>query len=199
MKEFPEQISRLIDFFSTLPGIGKKSAARIALFLIRQDQHFIESFANALIQSRQQIRFCAICHHISESDVCDICTNPRRNKKLICVVKDFTDVFSVEKSGEYNGLYHVLGGLISPLEGIGPSDIHIQSLLQRITPEVEEVILALEPSNEGEVTMLYIARLLREKGVKVTHLARGIPVGSNLQYIDDATIGMAFQGRREIK
>lgn len=197
--EFPQPIIKLIDQFSRLPGIGRKTATRLALFLIKQDKEVVHQFANAVYEAKENIRFCKICHHISENDICDICSNPRRNRHFICVVQDFTDIYSIEKSGEYNGLYHVLGGLISPLDGIGPTDLHIPSLLKRLNEDVEEVILALDPSNEGEVTMLYLAKLIKEKGIKVTYLARGLPVGTHLQFLDDATIGQAFQGRRELK
>jgi recombination protein RecR len=197
--EFPKTIQHIIEQFSRLPGIGRKTATRLAMFMIKQDEAFVHEFADALLRARQTVQFCKICHHIAEEEICDICGNPKRNHHIICVVQDFTDVFSIEKTGEYNGLYHVLGGLISPLEGIGPSDLHVNSLLQRIKDDTEEVILALEPSNEGEVTMLYLAKLLKEKGVKTTYLARGIPVGTTLQFIDDATLGQAFQGRREIQ
>ncbi|GAB4169432.1 MAG: recombination mediator RecR [Calditrichia bacterium] len=198
MIEFPKSIQRLIDHFSRLPGIGRKTATRLVLFLLKQDEEHIAEFADALLAVKREIYFCKFCHHVTEKEICEICSNPKRDRHIICVVQDFTDIFSIENSGEFNGLYHVLGGLISPLEGVGPSDLHIQSLLERIDEDVQEVVLALDPSNEGEVTMVYLAKLLKEKQIKVTYLARGIPMGTNLQFIDNATLGQAFQGRREI-
>lgn len=182
--------------FSKLPGIGRKTALRLALHLLRQDAVATESLAEALTNMRRNIRYCSVCHNISEEEVCEICSDTRRKRTQVCVVENVKDVLSVEASREFSGLYHVLGGVISPLDGVCPSDLEIDSLIERVqTGDVEEVILALSPTIEGDTTNFYIFRKLSDTNVKITVLARGLSVGNELEYTDELTLGRSILNR----
>lgn len=179
-----------------LPGIGRKTALRLALHLLRQEEGVSMALGEAVINMRKNIRYCHRCHNISESETCEICNDRRRNQSQICVVENVKDVLTVESSREFSGLYHVLGGLISPLDGVGPSDIEIQSLVERVENEdVEEVILALSPTIEGDTTSFYIFRKLADKDLKITVLARGLSIGNELEYTDELTLGRSIINR----
>ena len=186
--------------FSTLPGIGKKTSLRLVLSLLRRDAGEVRRFANSITELRDNIRFCKICHNISDTEVCSICGNIRRNKHLICVVENIQDVLSIENTGQYTGLYHVLGGVISPIDGVGPKDIEIDSLVERIQPEeIEEVILALPTTSEGDTTNYYIYRRLSEMNIRITQIARGVAIGNELEYTDEITLGRSIVNRIEFK
>ena len=197
MQVFIEPIGRLINEFSKLPGVGKKSAQRYAYKIISMSESEAQEFAAAIVNVKKKVRYCKVCGNFTESDVCDICKT--RDKRTICVVKEPKDVIALEKLHEYKGVYHVLHGVISPMEGIGPDDIRIRELLERIREGgVEEVIVATNPDVEGEATAAYIGQLLRPLGVKVTRIAHGVPVGGELEYTDELTLNQAFRGRREL-
>ena len=183
--------------FSKLPGIGRKTALRLVLHLLRQDEHVAVNFGEAIVRLRKEIRYCRLCHNISEQELCPICANPARDASIICVVENVKDVMSIENTHQHNGLYHVLGGLISPMDGIGPQDIEIDSLVQRVsTGEVKEVILALSATMEGDTTDFYIFRRLAPyPEVKVTMLARGVSVGNEIEYTDELTLGRSIMNR----
>lgn len=189
----------LINEFRKLPGIGPKSARRIAFFLLKQSEKDISDFANSLIEMKHKVRFCKNCYNLSEEEICLICKDESRSKDLICIVEKASDVPVIEGAGEYKGLYHVLGGLLSPIENIGPDELKIPQLVDRINKlNVSEVILALNPTVEGDSTATYISRILKPSGTKVTKLASGLPVGGDIEYADQITIGRAISGRREI-
>ncbi|HEY6172184.1 MAG TPA: recombination mediator RecR [Candidatus Kapabacteria bacterium] len=191
-------LETLIERFSALPTIGRKTAQRLALYLLKQPNDEIEQLADALIQLKLKVRACTICSNITEEDPCPICRDPRRNRTMICVVEEPNDVLVIERTNEFRGLYHVLGGTLSPLDGIGPEDIKVRELLMRVGGEesqVTEVIVALDSNVEGEATTLYLAKLLHPLVGKVTRIARGIPIGSDLEFVDDATLAKAFEGR----
>jgi recombination protein RecR len=197
--EFPPALENLIDHLHQLPGIGKKTAQRLAIFILKAPEETARGLSTAIINVLEEIHFCLNCFNITEKEYCQICENPRRDKSTICVVEDIVDIFAIEKSHEYNGVYHVLGGVISPLGGVSPEDLRIAELVSRVdNAEVLEIVLALNPSTEGEATMIYLSKLLGGKGKKITRIASGIPLGSHLEYIDDATIGRAMLSRREI-
>jgi len=178
------------------PGIGRKTAQRLALHILKQPKEEIDKLVRAIIDVKEKIRYCSICFNITESDPCPICSSPKRDKGTICVVEEPMDVLAIEKTNEYNGVYHVLGGVMNPLEGIGPDDLKIKELVQRISAGgVNEVIIALNPSVEGETTSIYIANLIKPFGVKVTRIARGLPIGTALEYADTATIVRAIENR----
>ena len=200
IQQYPSQLfGKAVAELSNLPGVGQKTALRLALFLLRQDKEKVERFVNTINMMRQGIKYCKVCHNISDSDVCPICSNPRRDTAKICVVENVQDVMAIENTQQYNGLYHVLGGLISPMDGIGADDIRIKELLTRLTDEnVLEVILALSPSVEGEATSLYLSKLIKPFGIKISRIAFGLPVGADLEYADEITIARAIEGRREI-
>ena len=182
--------------FSKLPGIGRKTALRLVLHLLRQDEHVAVSFGEAIIKLRREIRYCRICHNISEHDVCPICSNPLRDTSTICVVENVKDVMSIENTHQHHGLSHVLGGLISPMDGIGPQDIEIDSLVERVRAGgVKEVILALSATMEGDTTNFYIFRRLAELDVRITMLARGVSVGNEIEYTDELTLGRSIMNR----
>ena len=185
-----------VDEFTRLPGIGKKTALRLVLHLLRQDEQEVETFANALSDLRKNVIYCCKCHNISDHDLCDICNSPRRDDTLVCVVEDLRDVIAIENTGQYRGLYHVLGGLISPMDGIGPDDLTIESLVKRVREEsVAEVILALNANMEGDTTNFYIFRKLQDLPVKLSSIARGIAVGDELEYADEITLGRSILNR----
>ncbi len=185
--------------FHQLPGIGRKTAERLALYIFKTSEQEAKELAEAVVRVKTEIRTCERCYNITEKELCPICENTQRDAGTICVVEDVVDILAIEKSNEYRGVYHVLGGVISPLAGVSPDDLHIQSLLNRVANEpVKEVLLAINPSTEGEATMIYLSQLLKKNNVKVTKIASGIPLGAHLEFIDDATIGRAIQSRSEI-
>ncbi len=184
--------------FTKLPGIGQKTAQRLAFSLLKMNQNEVKSFAEALTDLHHNIRFCAQCNYLAEDEFCEFCNNSRRRKKYICVVAEVTDVLAVERTNDYNGLYHVLGGVLSPLDGVGPDKLNIDDLMQRLE-DVEEVILALPASTSGESTSIYLSRLVHQRGVsKISRIARGIPMGAQLDFIDEVTMARALEGRSEL-
>jgi recombination protein RecR len=190
-----EALQQLIEEFARLPGIGRKTAQRLALYILKQPREEVVKMAKALVNVKDRIRYCSTCWNITEVDPCPICASPKRDRSVLCVVEEPNDVIAIEKTNEFKGLYHVLGGSLSPLDGIGPDDLKIRELLQRIGGEVQEVILALNPNVEGEATTLYLTKLLKPLGVMVTRIARGIPVGGDLEFADEATLTRALEGR----
>lgn len=196
---YPKSIATLIEHFQKFPSIGPKSAQRMAFYLLRMPISEVEKFAQSMIDAKQNTKTCEICFNLSASTPCEICSSPQRDRSTICVVAETKDLIAVEKTNEYKGLYHVLQGLISPMDGIGADDIRIKELLTRLTnEEVKEVILALSPSVEGEATSLYLSKLIKPFGIKISRIAFGLPVGSDLEYADEITIARAIEGRREI-
>ena len=189
-------LTKLTECFARLPGIGKKSAQRLAFHVLRMPKEEADAFANAILEAREKIGYCEICKNITDTPRCAICSDESRDRTTICVVEDPRDVIAIERTKEYHGLYHVLGGLISPMDGVGPESLVIKELLSRMSDgEVKEVIMATNPTVEGEATAMYISRLLKPMGVKVTRLAYGIPVGGNLEYADEVTLYRAIEGR----
>lgn len=196
---YPKSIAALIEQFQKFPSVGPKSAQRMAFFLLRMSMSDVKNFANTLIEAKENTKTCEICFNLSSSSPCEICSSDSRDKSLICVVAESKDLIAIENTNEYKGLYHVLQGLISPMDGIGAEDIRIKELLNRLTDEkVKEVILALSPSVEGEATSLYLTKLIKPFGIKVSRIAFGLPVGADLEYADEFTIAKAIEGRREI-
>lgn len=193
-----DSLNQLIEEFSQLPGIGKKSAQRLAMYILKLPKEDVMNIAHALVNVKERMIYCSSCWNFTETDPCSICGNAKRDTSLICVVEEPNDVLVIEKTNEYKGLYHVLGGSLSPLEGIGPEDLKIKELLTRINPGIQEIILALNPNIEGEATTIYLTRLLKPLGVKVTRLARGIPIGGDLEFADEATLVRALEGRVEV-
>jgi recombination protein RecR len=192
-------VQDLIDELGRLPGVGPKSAQRIAFHLLTVEPADAERLARAIHEVKLRVHFCRVCWNVAEGDLCRICKDPRRDAGLVCVVEEPRDLVAIERTQEFRGRYHVLGGAISPIEGVGPDDLHIRELLARIDPDgVREVILATNPNIEGEATAMYLARLLTPLGVKVTRIASGLPVGGDLEYADEVTLGRAFAGRREM-
>ena len=200
MQSYPSQLlEKAVTEFSKLPGVGRKTALRLVLHLLRQPCDEVEEFAEAIARVRKDIRHCSVCHNISDTEVCPICSDARRDKSVICVVENIQDVMAVENTQQFHGLYHVLGGIISPMDGIGPSDIEIDSLVERVSQGgVEEVILALASTMEGDTTNFYIQRKLQPLGVKISVIARGISVGDELEYTDELTLGRAILNRTAI-
>lgn len=191
-----EPLQIAIDELSKLPSIGKKTAQRLALHLLKQDIEDVEMLANSLLDLKTKLRFCKICFNISTDEVCDICSSSKRDRTSICVVEEASDIMAIEKTNEYNGLYHVLGGVLSPLTGQGVESLHIKELMERVRDEnPTEIILALNPDTEGEATSLYLAKLLKQFNIKVTRIARGLPMGGDLEFADEATIGRAVLNR----
>ena len=194
-----DALDSLIEEFSKLPQIGRKTAQRLAMYITRQPREEVEKFSRALLETKDKLKFCSVCCNITEDEVCRICSSSKRSSNVICVVEEPQDVFAVEKTNEFKGLYHVLHGIISPLDGIGPNDIKISELLIRLGKEngqsVEELILALNPTVEGETTILYLSKLLRPLDIKITRIARGIPIGSDLEFADEVTLAKALEGR----
>ncbi len=192
-------VQDLIDELGRLPGIGPKSAQRIAFFLLAADPTDVRRLSDALIEVKEKVRFCSVCGNVAEEDQCRICRDPRRDLTVLCVVEEPKDVVAIERTREFHGRYHVLGGAISPIEGIGPDDLRIRELVARLADGVvTEVILAMDPNLEGEATATYLTRLLRPLGLRITRLASGLPVGGDLEYADEVTLGRAFEGRRSI-
>ena len=189
---------RAVEELSKLPGIGKKSAQRLVFYLLKIPREEVADLAQSLIEVKDKAAYCSKCFNITESDPCDICTNSAREKNIICVVEEANDVAAFEKTGEYKGLYHVLGGTLSPLDGIGPDDLKIKELMTRLTSNVTEVILANNPNAEGEATALYLTKLIKPSGIKVSRIARGIPVGTDLEYADEITLLKALEGRTSL-
>ena len=191
-----ESIEQLAEQFAQLPGIGRKTAHRLALYILKMSRDEVVTLAKALINVKDKVRYCSVCSNITEADPCSICANTKRDRSSICVVEEPNDVLAIEKTNEYKGLYHVLGGALSPLDGIGPDDLKIKELLQRLsTSNIEEIILALNPNVEGEATTLYLSKLFKPLGMKITRIARGLPVGSDLEFADEATLTRALEGR----
>lgn len=199
MSDYPSiLLENAVNAFSSLPGLGRKTALRLVLHLLRQPEAEVDKFAGALTQLRKNVRYCRICHNLSDTEVCPICHSTRRDRHTVCVVENVRDVMSIENTGQYNGLYHVLGGVISPMDGIGPKDLEIDSLVERIGPElVKEVILALPATMEGDTTNFYIWRRLQPTGVSVSQIARGVAVGNELEYTDEITLGRSILNRTE--
>ncbi|MCY1719591.1 recombination mediator RecR [Prolixibacteraceae bacterium Z1-6] len=195
--KYPSRLlENAVNEFSKLPGIGRKSALRLVLHLLRRDVEEVNAFGNSLIQLRNEIKHCKICHNISDTETCQICSNPSRNESVICVVENIRDVMSIENTQQYNGLYHVLGGIISPMDGIGPSELEIDSLAERVNSgKIIEVILALSTTMEGDTTNFYIYRKLKGTDVKISTLARGVSIGDELEYTDEITLGRSLMNR----
>lgn len=192
-----DSVERLITELSRLPGIGRKSAARLAFHILKLSKEEANGLAEAIRVVKEKVGFCSICCNISESDPCRVCTDPKRRRDVICVVEEVADAAALDKAEGFNGQFHVLGGRLSPLSGIGPDDLNIRQLLERMKPEVTEVILATNPNVEGEATATYLSRLLKPLGVRVSRIARGLPVGSDLEYADAMTLSRALEGRQE--
>lgn len=191
-----ESVEHLVEQFAQLPGIGRKTAQRLALYVLKMNREEVVTLAKALVNAKDKVRYCSVCSNITENDPCMICSNSKRDRQMICVVEEPSDVLALEKTNEFKGLYHVLGGALSPLDGIGPEELRIQELLGRLSKaSVEEVILAFNPNVEGEATTLYLSKLLKPLGLKVTRIARGLPVGSDLEFADEATLSRALEGR----
>lgn len=196
---YPKSIASLIEHFQKFPSVGPKSAQRMAFYLLRMPRTEVEKFAQSMIDAKENTKTCEICFNLSSTSPCEICTSSQRDKSTICVVAETKDLIAIEKTNEYKGLYHVLQGLISPMDGIGADDIRIKELLNRLTDEnIREVILALSPSVEGEATSLYLSKLIKPFGVKISRIAFGLPVGADLEYADEITIAKAIEGRREL-
>ena len=199
-----ESVETLVEQFATLPGIGRKTARRLAAFVLKQPRTAVEEMAAALIAVKDKVIFCSVCFNVADHDPCPICTSDKRNQNVVCVVEEPSDLMAIERTNGYNGAYHVLGGAISPLDGIGPEDLRIKELVARVaTPAegadpVEEIILAVNPSVEGDTTAYYITRLLTPFEVRVTRLARGIPIGSDLEFTDEATLTRALEAREQV-
>jgi len=199
MPDFAPSITRLIDELRRLPGIGQKTAQRLAFYLLRVDREQALALSDAIREAKERIRECSICNNITDSDPCLFCASATRNRSLICVVEEATNIQAVEKTRQFNGLYHVLGGALSPLQGIGPEQLKIKSLIERLKGgTVEEIIVATNPTAEGEATSVYLSKLIRPLGVRVTRIAMGIPVGSDLEYADEVTMMKAMEGRRDV-
>ena len=192
-------VQELIDELGRLPGVGPKSAQRIAFYLLQTEDDLAERLAKVLIEVKERVRFCDICGNVSEQERCNICRDVRRDQTLICVVEESKDVQAIERTREFRGLYHVLGGAISPIEGIGPDQLRIKELMARLgNTEIQEVIIATDPNLEGEATATYLTRMLSPLGIKISRLASGLPVGGDLEYADEVTLGRAFEGRRTV-
>ena len=198
MDYYSSQISRLIEEFSKLPGIGPKSAQRLAFHIINRPSEEVKSLSDAIIEAKEHVRYCKQCYTLTDSELCPICSNPERDASTIMVVENTRDLAAYEKTGKYNGVYHVLHGAISPMLGIGPNDIRLKELIQRLQGDVKEVIIATNSSLEGETTAMYISKLIKPTGIKVSRIASGVPVGGDLEYIDQVTLLRALEGRVEL-
>jgi recombination protein RecR len=198
MFQSSESIGRLISLLSRLPGVGRKTAGRLAFYILKMNEEEARDLAAAILDVKEKVGTCTVCHNISESDPCAICSDHKRDRAVICVIEEASDIIAIEKAEDLNPLYHVLGGRLSPLDGIGPDDLNIKSLLSRLDDTVKEVIVATNPDVEGEATAMYLNKLIKPFGVKVTRIARGLPVGGDLEYADGVTITRALQGRQEL-
>ena len=196
-QQYPSQLlERAVAEFAKLPGIGRKTALRLVLWLLRQEDGEVEQFADAVSRLKREVRYCRVCHNISDADTCPICADPRRDASTVCVVENIQDVMAIENTQQFHGLYHVLGGIISPMDGIGPSDIEVDSLVSRVAAgDIREVILALSPTMEGDTTNFYIYRKLAPLSVRVSVIARGVAVGNELEYTDEVTLGRSIMNR----
>ena len=197
MQYTSESIEKVVENFSSLPSIGRKTAQRLTYYLLRQQKEFIQKFSDSLIELKNNVSFCSSCHNYTENDPCAICSSEKRDRSVICVVEEPSDVLAIEKTNEYFGLYHVLHGVLNPLDGITPEDLKIKELVARVN-DVEEVILALNPSVEGEVTTQYITKMIKPLDIKITRIARGVPMGSSLEFTDEATLSRALLGRIDV-
>lgn len=197
LDRFPSRLlENAVNEFAKLPGIGRKSALRLVLHMLKQEMHEVETFANSLIQLRSEVKHCKVCHNISDTDVCNICSNPSRNASFICVVENIKDVMAIENTHQFSGLYHVLGGIISPMDGIGPSDLEVESLVNRVKEgSVEEIVLALSTTMEGDTTNFFIYKKLKNQPVRISTLARGVSIGDELEYTDEVTLGRSLVNR----
>jgi recombination protein RecR len=199
MNFYPIPVARLVEEFSKLPGIGSKTAQRLAFFILKMPDTEARNLARAIVEAKQRTKYCSVCGNLTDEDPCSICRNKSRDTGIICVVEEPRDVIAMERTREFKGVYHVLHGAISPMEGIGPEDISVKELLQRLAQnEVREVIMATNPNVEGEATAMYLSKLIKPFGIKVTRIAHGIPVGGDLEYADEVTLTKALEGRREI-
>lgn len=198
MDYYSNQINRLVEELSSLPGIGSKSAQRLAFHILNMPKENVEKLSNAIIEARNNVRYCGECFTLTDDELCPICKNKERDHKVIMVVENSRDLAAYEKTGKYEGVYHVLHGAISPMLGIGPGDIRLKELMQRLQGDVEEVIIATNSSLEGETTAMYISKLIKPTGIKVTRIASGVPVGGDLEYIDEVTLLRALEGRTEL-
>lgn len=199
MAHYPESLEALIRELGRLPGIGRKTAERLAFYILNQEQEAVERLARAIGMAKELIRRCRICYNYSEDEICPLCADPGRDRATVCVVSQPQELWKIERTNEYHGLYHVLGGLISPVEGVAPEDLHIAALEERLkSGEVREVILALDPKVEGEATAMFLARRIRPLGVKVTRIAQGVPLGRDLELADELTLSQALRGRSEL-
>lgn len=199
MDGYSDALGNLVDQLAKLPGIGRKSAQRLAFHILKQSDKEARLLADAILEAKEKIRYCSVCYNLTDQEVCPICRNPNRDSSIICVVEDARDVMALERANQFHGLYHVLHGAISPMDGIGPDQLKIKELLQRLqTNPAQEVIIATNTSIEGEATAMYLSNLLKPLGIKVTRIAQGLPVGGDIQYADDVTLARAFEGRWEI-
>ena len=198
MSGYIPPLARLIDEFARMPGVGKRSAARMAFYVLKMSEKEAGNLASAIVDAKKSIKYCSVCCNLTDTDPCAVCDSEKRDKTTICVVENPKDVIALENTHEYKGLYHVLHGVISPMDGMGPEDIRIKELLPRIKNDVKEVIVATNPTVEGEATAIYISKLLKPFGVKITRIAHGLPVGGDLEYADEITLTRAMEGRREI-
>ena len=199
MEYFPPALEKMVEQFARLPGIGHKTAQRLAFFVLSLPENEVEQFAQAILEAKRSIALCPVCQNLTEAELCPICASEKRDGSVVCVVADPKDVIAMERAREYHGTYHVLHGVLSPMNGVGPDDLYIKSLLDRVAQgEIQEVIMATNPDTEGEATAMYLSRMLKPFGVKVTRLAYGVPVGGHLEYADDATLMRALEGRREM-
>ena len=197
MENIPSKfVERAVDELSKLPGIGRRTAMRLALYLLKQDEKYVELLGTSLIEMRSKITYCKKCHNISDSEICNICSNPSRDQSTVCIVEDVRDVRAIENTSQYNGIYHVLGGIISPMEGVGPEDLTIDKLRQRFEQEdIREVIMALPTTIEGDTTNFYIFKQLKDKNIKISTIARGVSIGNDLEYADEVTLGRSIVNR----
>jgi recombination protein RecR len=198
MRYYPQPLGKLIGELSKLPGIGPRTAQRLAFFILGLSNGEVDELSRALLEAKRKIKYCSICNNLTEEEICDFCSSAERDQSTICVVESPKDVIAMEKTGEYHGLYHVLHGSISPMDGVGPDEIKIKNLIPRLKEGVKEVIVATDPNAEGDVTAMYLAKLLKPLGVKVTRIAHGLPVGGDLEYADEVTLSKALEGRREL-
>ncbi len=200
MHVYPDSMAKLIDQLSKLPGIGPKSAQRLAFYILERSSSEAQQLAQAILDAKNKIKYCSICCNMTDIDPCPVCSAPKRDNTIICVVEEPRDVVAIEKSGEYKGRYHVLQGSISPIDGVGPDQLKIKELLAhlQIVPDIKEVLMATNPTIEGEATAMYLAKLIKPLGIKVTRIAHGLPVGGDLEFVDQVTLWRAIEGRREL-